>query len=246
MKPRIGITCGTMEATTPGGVRRFHCPEPYVKRVVEAGGFPLLLPTTDPSDAKRYLGLVDGLLLIGGDDVDPALYGEDRHPDLGVVDRPRDEFESALARLAADGQTPSLGICRGLQLLNVALGGSLFQHVPAQVAGSLDHRGTHADVHHHVAVSPGSRLAKAIGSGSLEVNSFHHQAIARPATRLRVVARSADGVVEGVEDSGHPFLVAVQWHPERMPTADSSRRLFRAFIDAAEARARAGRAPAAV
>jgi putative glutamine amidotransferase len=232
MKPRIGITCSTMDAKEGKGVARLHVPEPYVRCVEAAGGLPILLPVADPSTAEDYLSLVDGLLLIGGDDVDPSLYGAAEHPDLGPVDRSRDRFEIALIKAATRDRLPTLGICRGVQVMNVALGGTLFQHVPGEIPAALEHGGGYADVH-DVAVVAGCRLAAAVGAARLTVNSHHHQAIDRAAPGLVVTARSSDGVAEAAEAPGHPFLVGVQWHPERMGGADSTRRLFAAFVEAA-------------
>ena len=214
------------------GVRRFHVPEPYVRRVEEAGGIPLILPVTDPRRAREALSLVHGLLLIGGDDVDPALYGAACDPDLGPIDRARDDFEVALARAAADALVPTLGICRGVQLMNVAYGGTLHQHIPTAVPHALSHAGRY-DEAHAVRVVSGSRLHAILDADEISVNSHHHQAVDRPAARLVVAATSRDGVVEAAEDPSHPFLVGVQWHPERMEAADSTRRLFQAFVAAA-------------
>jgi putative glutamine amidotransferase len=232
MKPRIGITCSTFDAVEGKGVRRMQVPAPYVRCVEEAGGLPIVLPIADPSTADEYLSLVSGLLVIGGDDVDPSLYGAAAHPDLGPVDPERDRFEIALVRAASRDRLPTLGICRGVQVMNVALGGTLFQHVPAEVPAALNHSGGYADVH-DVAVVAGCRLAAVVGGTRLTVNSHHHQAIDRAAPGLVVTARSSDGVVEAAEAPGHPFLLGVQWHPERMGTADSTRKLFAAFVAAA-------------
>ncbi len=232
MRPRIGIACSTMDEVEGRGVRRHHVPDPYVLRVVEAGGLPVLLPVVDPGLVGELLGLVDGLLVIGGDDVDPAAYDAPPHPQLGPVDPVRDRFEVALVRAAAAGDVPTFGICRGVQVMNVALGGTLIQHVPAEVDGALVHGGRY-DVCHDVAVVPGSRLANLLGTTTVAVNSHHHQAIARPAPSLVVTARSSDGVVEAAEDPTRRLMLGVQWHPERMATADSTRRLFEALVTGA-------------
>jgi putative glutamine amidotransferase len=243
-RPRIGVLCSTM--TTPSGARRQHVPDAYVRRVEEAGGFPVLFPVADPAVVPEVLALVDGLLLVGGDDVDPAIYGAER-PDLcEEFDRERDDFEIALVRAAAERGVPLLGVCRGLQVMNVALGGTLLEDVPALVPGALVHRLDGKDGSHEISVSEGSRLHALLGAAALDVNSHHHQSLARTAGRLAVVARSPDGVVEAAEDAAHPFLLGVQWHPERMATADSTRRLFLGLVRAAAARGAAnGRASAA-
>lgn len=235
MKPRIGVACSTMDEVEGHGVRRHQVPAPYVERVVEAGGLPVLFPVVDPGLVPAYLALVDGLLVIGGDDVDPAAYGAAPHAALGPVDRARDRFELALVRAAAAGDVPTLGICRGLQVMNVALGGTLLQHVPEEVPGALPHGGR-MDVAHDVTVEGRSALARIVGVTRLGVNSHHHQAIATPAPGLAVTARSDDGVVEAAEDPTRRLLLGVQWHPERMPGADSTRRLFATLIAASAAR----------
>lgn len=240
MKPVIGLTCSTQTEREGGGVRRFHCPEPYVRRVEEAGGLPILLPTTEPARVKGLLDLVDGVLLIGGDDVDPALYGEKPHARLGSVDRARDAFEVEVARRAADSDLPAFGVCRGCQVMNVALGGSLIQDIPSVVKGPLAHAGRY-DSAHDVAVVSGTRLHRVLRAKSVAVNSHHHQSVARPAEGFDVTARSTDGVVEAAELPGHAFFLGVQWHPERMPASIATRRLFRAFLEAASLHARARR-----
>src|SRR5262245_31935414 len=222
-----------MTAKEGRGVRRLQVPEPYVRCVEAAGGLPILLPVADPERAREYLALVDGLLLIGGDDVDPALYDAEPHPDLGPVDRARDLFEIALTQAAARSGMPTFGICRGAQVMNVAFGGTLHQHIPDTVPGALSH-GEGYDESHEVTLTPGCRLAAVVGAERLSVNSHHHQAIDQPGKDFVVTARSPDGVVEGAEAPGRPFLLGVQWHPERMD-ADSTRRLFRAFVDASRA-----------
>jgi putative glutamine amidotransferase len=223
MRPWIGITCsGTVD---PDGTPRFSLPRAYVARVLEAGGRPVLWPALPASDAAACVASVDGVLLSGGVDVDPPLYGEGAQPDVTEVDRARDDFEIAAVAEADRAGRPLLGICRGVQVLNVALGGTLHPHRP-------EHR-IPWDARHPVAVEPGSLLARCLGTTSLSTNSHHHQAIDRCAPRLRVVATADDGLAEGAEAvGGHPFLLGVQWHPERTDDA-ATRRLFAAFVRAA-------------
>ena len=207
MLPRIGIT------SWPRGVDFEGTPEPndtvpraYVRAVRRAGGLPVLLPLLDPDDLDDLLAAVDGIVVSGGGDVDPARYGEAPSDVLWGVDPDRDEFDVRLWHRLLDGSLPALGICRGAQTLNVALGGSLVQHLEG-------HPGKAGDLH-PAEVDPGSRLAEVVGGRSIDVNSLHHQAIDRPGDRVVVTARGDDGVVEGVEVEGAPHVLAVQWHPE--------------------------------
>ena len=201
---------------------------------VEAAGarFEVLPWTGDPErDATRF----DALVLCGGDDVDARRFGEENHPAVGLVPAVRDEYEIRLVRAAAAHGTPLLGVCRGAQVMNVALGGSLIQHVP-DVPGA----GVHRDAaHHEVSFVPGTRLAALAGRPAAEVNSFHHQAVGRLAPGLRVAARAADGIVEAVEgdrDDG-AFLVGVQWHPEREGNGEAlGPGVFEALVGAAAER----------
>jgi putative glutamine amidotransferase len=212
MKPVIGITLG--DGDRPG----FHSMRAdYARSVERAGAVPVVLPTLAPTHAEALLERVDGLLLSGGVDVDPSLYGRPRHPKLGRVDRERDLFELALTRLALQRDLPILAICRGQQLLNVATGGTLIQDIPSELSGAVTHDapGRRTERSHAVEVSAGSRLAEILGAGPLSVNSFHHQAIDDLGAGLVVTGRSpADGVIEAVEVKDRSFVVAVQWHPE--------------------------------
>jgi putative glutamine amidotransferase len=177
-----------------------------------------------------------GVCLSGGPDIDPAAYGAERHPDLGPVEPSLDAFELAVARVADEAGLPILGICRGCQALNVARGGSLHQHLPAIADGSVRHRQAAAGwrVTHEVSVEPGSRLALALETESLSVNSFHHQAVERLGEGLRAVARAADGTVEGIEDDDARFVLGVQWHAETLDEVERPQaRLFAALAHAA-------------
>jgi len=190
----------------------------YLDGLRAAGGEPLpLRPGAEEEGVPELLRRLDGLLLAGGDDVAPELYGEEPHPKLATVDGPRDRLELLLVRAAAAEDRPVLGICRGIQVMNVALGGSLVQDIADQVPGAVDHV---QGARHAVRVERGSRLYEILGAETLEVTSFHHQAVKRPAAGLRVTARSPDGVIEAVERSGARFLLGVQWHPERLPAGE--------------------------
>ena len=187
-----------------------------------------------------------GVLLLGGSDVDPSFYGEDRHPTTEVVAPPRDRYEIELVEAAIARDLPVFAICRGIQLLNVALGGSLVQDVPTQIAGALDHdpKLPHPDIAHGVDVAPGSRLAMLVrdeleADGTCGVNSRHHQSLKAVADGLVVTARAADGVIEAVERPASRFCVGVQWHPESFWASGRFQGLFKGFYEAALAARRA-------
>ncbi|MFZ6005632.1 MAG: gamma-glutamyl-gamma-aminobutyrate hydrolase family protein [Actinomycetota bacterium] len=230
--PRIGLS--TYVEPARFGVwseRAALLPASYVAMVAEGGGMPVLLPPIVPADmataAAVAMGGVDGLVLTGGADVDPRLYGTEAHPQTDSPQVARDEWELALARAALESEVPVLAVCRGAQLLNVALGGSLHQHLPDLVeCGS--HRpalGTYGTV--RVTVEPRSRLAAIVG-GDQQVSCHHHQAIDRLGEGLAVCARADDGTVEAVELPDSQFVIGVQWHPE----AAGDARLFRALVRA--------------
>jgi putative glutamine amidotransferase len=228
--PRIGLT-------TEVDANGFFVIRPeYARAVEKAGGLPLLLPLSEPSRVGALLDELDGLMLTGGSDMDPALYREAVHPTTKGV-RARDDFELALTHEALRRDLPLLAICRGQQVLNVALGGTLVQDIPSQVPGAGAHR-LH-DVPrwqgaHEVSVLPGTRLREILGRDQVAVNSFHHQSVKDLGRDLLLAARAADGVVEGIELPGRRFAVGVQWHPEAMwnQTPDHQE-LFRAFVEAA-------------
>ncbi len=213
--PRIGITGITRSVL---GTDRTGVNAAYVRAVLRAGGVPLVLsPLLGIEHNAVLLEALDGLLLSGGDDVDPVHYGQAPHPDLGAVDPQRDAFELAIFRDARAHGLPVLAICRGIQLVNVAMGGTLWQDIPSERPQALRHaQATHRDDRtHRVDLTPGSQLAMALGGTVCEVNSFHHQSIRDLAPGLAITGRAPDGEIEGVEseDDG-PWLLAVQWHPE--------------------------------
>lgn len=211
----------------------------YVWAVENAGGTPIILPVTrEPAAISRYLGLLDGLLLSGGVDVDPACFGEERHPQLGTVDDDRDTTELPLIREALKQDMPVFAICRGIQSLNVALGGSLYQDIPSQVPSPIHHQQSDLKIprsqpSHAVRVVPGSRLHSIVEAEEIRTNSFHHQALKQVADRLVVTGYAEDDIIEAVESPNHRYLVAVQFHPEETAPNDlASRRLFEAFVAA--------------
>ena len=189
----------------------------YTDALVAAGLLPLVLPPMAPDVAVAALRHVAGLVLTGGEDIDPRWFDEPPHPALGATHVARDAYEIALVLAARERGLPTLALCRGQQILNVALGGSLIQDLPSQRPGAVHPKSAHpSDRVHAVEIEPASRLAAMLGATRVEVNSFHHQAIGRVAAGVRVVGRSPDGVVEAIEsvpDEGW-WMVGVQWHPE--------------------------------
>jgi putative glutamine amidotransferase len=220
------------------GVTRCSRIDDYVASVEQAGARARVLEVSE--SPRRVLGEIDGLLLTGGGDVDPVLYGEDRHETVEDAEPGRDEFEIDLARRALEGDTPLLAICRGAQVLNVAAGGTLVQDIPSAVRSDLRHtiQEPKNAVAHDVAVTPGSRLERALGPAvdgahTCRVNSRHHQSVARVGTGLSASAVAADGVVEAIERPDATFCVGVQWHPENFWRSGEFSPLFDAFIAAA-------------
>lgn len=208
----------------------------YLDAVAVAGGVPVMLPPVPPESVPDVLDRVDALVLPGGGDVDPARYGEARHPETYGVDPARDEVEMAAVDAALERRLPLLAICRGLQVLNVALGGSLVQHIEGE------HAVVHRDVDrwdspgHAITFSPDSCVAEVLGTTELHVNSLHHQAVARPGRGVEVVGRDEHGIVESIAVDGHPEVIAVQWHPELLAAHEPHSRLFDWLVDAARAR----------
>ncbi len=217
----------------------------YLQAVQDAGGTPVVVPPLGASPLASILARVDGVCLSGGPDLDPACYGAEPHPDLGPTFPALDQFELALVRGADRAGIPVLAICRGLQILNVARGGTLHQHLPDLVGDDVEHRSGEEGVTacHDVELEPGSRLAAILGDSEVRVNSYHHQAAARLGAGLRPVAWAQDGTVEGLEDSGERFVLAVQWHAESLASERPDQLgLFSAFVAAArEHSARPGR-----
>ena len=237
-QPVIGLT---LDSEPPGGYSKTHAwyalRENYCTSVVRAGGLPILLPH-EPEQADSYLRLVDGLLVTGGAfDVDPALFGAgSRHATVTTKDR-RTQFELRVTRGAVERDLPVLGICGGQQLLNVALGGTLIQHIPDEVERALAHEqpNPRTEPGHTVRVEAGTLLHRVTEMGELPVNSAHHQAVKDVAPGMIVDAVAEDGVIEGIEDPRRAFCLGVQWHPEYEISA-GDRRIFEAFIRSAARR----------
>lgn len=233
--PLIGLTT-TLPTSKSSGPLADRI-QAYVRAVERAGGLPLLVPYGLDSVTQRALyERVDGLLLTGGGDVSPLHYGQAAIDQLHSLDAARDETELQLARWAANEGKPLLAICRGLQVVNVAAGGTLFQDLPSQRPGPIRHDSAEQPSEqpvHPVTVAEGSALAACLGATLLQVNSAHHQAIDQPGAGLRLTAHAPDGVIEGAELEGHVFFLGVQWHPERLPAGDRSAALFTGLTAAA-------------
>ncbi|MGG1519367.1 gamma-glutamyl-gamma-aminobutyrate hydrolase family protein [Paenibacillus oryzisoli] len=210
----------------------------YSASVRLAGGVPLIVPYVAESELLDTIcEIADGLLLSGGEDIDPNLYGEEPLPGLGTLTPERDRVEVLLTERFLAADKPIFAICRGMQLLNAVCGGTLLQDIASQRPNALQHRQLAPRDHlsHRVAVEAGSLLEQAAGSAQLRVNSFHHQAVKQVAPGFRVNAAAADGIVEGMESITHRFVLGVQWHPENLTGGDeAASRLFSAFIAACE------------
>ena len=213
-RPVIGITMDYGDKP-----RQYMLPYDYTTSIERAGGLPWPLPfKTDLSLIPEIVDRLDGIVFSGGDDLDPSLYGEGWHPKAEPIDPDRQRFELALIAEVERRRMPALGICLGCQLMNVHRGGSLNQFLPdLPREGALEHRKLGDDGRRHVVeLEPGTKLAEAIGSRQITVNTRHKQSIARTGRNLRVIAKAPDGVIEGIEDPNHPFFLAVQWHPENL------------------------------
>lgn len=240
MRPLIGVTAYTRINQETG----WQYDVSYAQNalaVERAGGLPVLVPSTLSMESLRAIyERLDGVLLPGGGDVDPKYYQQDAHPTVHLVDDDRDRTEIAMTQWAVQDDVPVFGICRGIQVMNVALGGTLVQDIPSQVQTELIHdipndkpRSTRL---HAVKLDESSRLARITGANLLEVNSLHHQAIGTPAPVIRVTAHAPDGVIEAMEIPDKHFAMAVQWHPEDMGDDERMRRIFENFVEAARQR----------
>jgi len=240
LRPLIGITTATVN--DDGKLfNRVYAPNAHA--VARAGGLPVYIPTGLDEDSLRALyERLDGVLLPGGSDVDPAYYHEAAHPALKAIDVKRDWTELTLARWVVEDDRPLFGICRGHQVINVALGGSLVQDIPSQVETTLVHDASdelpRSARIHDIEIAPDSRLASILGTSHVMVNSLHHQSVARPAPDVSVTAYAPDGVIEALELPERRFALSVQWHPEDLCADDVTMQgLFDAFVQAARERA---------
>ena len=233
MTPIIGVTPSVASDTL-----LMQMNPAYTDALLRAGCTPLILPLTDDADViARYAQQIDGLLLSGGDDVDPARNGETQRWECGEICPARDTFELSLCREVLRLRKPVFGVCRGMQLLNVALGGTLYQDLRSEFPGCIAHRQHQKAeyVSHPVTILPDTRLQQLLQTDTVSVNSHHHQAVKALAPGLKVSATAPDGVIEAVEHTELPFCTAVQWHPERLAGNSGNEAhaaLFRAFADA--------------
>lgn len=240
-QPLIGVSTSITVGEYP---ERAYVNSAYLRAVEQAGGIPVLLPPQLSASARDTLWRrLDGLVLTGGGDIEPGRFGEAAHPKTTLVSGDRDALELELVDRALRDDVPLFGICRGLQVLNVALGGSLHQHIPDAVGDRVQHSQTdkrHVATHPVKLLAEGTRLGRILGTSELAVNSFHHQALKRLGRGLREVAWAPDQVIEAVEhEDERRFVVAVQWHPEDLVEHDATARaLFTAVVDAARTRGR--------
>lgn len=243
-RPTIGVTTQTLQAIDgiPAGLpTSVVMNQRYYEAVADAGGAPVLIPLMDDMDALRgSYDACDGILIPGGVDMDPATYGEAPHEKLGRVDPQRDRAEMQLTRWCIDDRKPLLGLCRGLQVINVVQGGTLFQDIGAQFGGAIRHDyfpnyGFERDyLSHDVVVAPSSRLRSLVALERLPVNSMHHQGVKQLGAGLVACAIAPDGLIEAVESPNGHWMIGVQWHPEVFEHDDPhTRDLFRGFVNAA-------------
>ncbi|MGC4106525.1 MAG: gamma-glutamyl-gamma-aminobutyrate hydrolase family protein [Thermomicrobiales bacterium] len=240
-KPLIGITATPSDDTFDHGTfRRYALSNTYTNAVRAAGGVPIILPPGE-TDLQAILDSVDAIIFSGGSDLDPAIYGDtDVHETTYGIDPERDTYELALMELAYAQDKPFLGICRGIQTMNVALGGTLLQDVPSAIGPDIEHRQqalgkSTTDTSHTVNVTDGTVLADILGSTTVEANSYHHQAVGVPAPNVEVIATSGDGVIESIVAPDRHFALGVQWHPEMLAAGHEEHlALFRALVAACQ------------
>ncbi|MBE9011314.1 gamma-glutamyl-gamma-aminobutyrate hydrolase family protein [Pseudanabaenaceae cyanobacterium LEGE 13415] len=224
--PIIGITSHSRNS-----LGEVVLPGTYIDAVLSAGGNPILLPPTQTAP-ESLLNVLDGLILSGGGDIDPIHYNGEDHPTIYGVDDDRDTFEITLAKLALLKKIPVLGICRGMQVLTVATGGTLIQHVPEVYGDAIDHRldNPRRPIPHDVEILPESRLFQLLEESHLNIVSWHHQAVDKFSSDWQLAARSKDGVIEAIEHRDHPWAIALQWHPELSIEDPAHQRLFKSFV----------------
>lgn len=237
-QPLIGIT--TRRTIEPKYDIPMTCtPMSYTRAIYHAGGIAVLIPLDSPLDhIKPLMDRLDGLLLTGGGDIDIARFQGEPHDEVYDVDSQRDALEFEMVCQAMQSGIPLLAICRGCQVSNVALGGTLYTHISDQLDGALEHASPQGlpwdHIAHTISIEAGSLLESIVGKKQLEVNSLHHQGVQQVAEGLNVTARAPDGLVEALELTDHPFALAVQWHPEWMPASVPMQQIFSAFVRASQ------------
>jgi putative glutamine amidotransferase len=234
MQPIIGIT--TSQTSNSFDQPLVTINQAYVKAVIQAGGIPVLLPSMVAGNGwKAFYSRLDGILFSGGGDIALDHFKGDPHPRIDDVDPERDVIELKLLDASVTDGKPFLGICRGCQLVNVGLGGTLYTHLPDQLPGALDHSypgNMRTVLVHEVRIEEGTKTAEVLGEPIVRVNSHHHQGLKDIAPGLRVAGYAPDGLVEAVELPDHPYGLAVQWHPESLTDQQPTRNLFRTFVEA--------------
>jgi putative glutamine amidotransferase len=237
MKPIIGITTNLSLNSYNQPVIQLQ--QSYVRAIMQAGGVPVLIPSLlAEGDWDALYDRLSGILFSGGGDIALEHFPGEAHPRIDDVDPLRDSVELKLLQASASDGKPFLGICRGCQVMNVALGGTLYTHIPAQLPGALDHAypgKLRTTLVHEVKIEEGTRAAEIFGEPIVRVNSLHHQGLKDIAPAVRVTGVAPDGLVEAIELPDHPFGLAVQWHPEWLTDQEGMRNLFRKFVEAAEA-----------
>jgi putative glutamine amidotransferase len=232
LKPVIGITSSIAKLSELSQGVYVH--QDYFRGIEACGGLPIVLPLTSSETFLELLSLCDGVIFSGGEDVDPKFYGEEPHQNLGNVFALRDEVEIAGIKRTLESKKPLLAICRGVQVLNVACGGVLYQDIPSEMPNSLQHsqKSARGADSHWVELTEESKLYRIFREQKIRVNSHHHQAVLAPGQGLSVVARASDGVIEALEGQEDGFVVGVQWHPESMWEHDTNmKKLFEAFVN---------------
>lgn len=230
-KPLIGLTCGHQRENPD----RYYVNNAYIQAIITAGGLPVLIPYQPKEQLREIINQIDGLVLPGGVDLDPNRYGQSPKIECGDIDPHWDDLDLNAAGFALERDIPLLAICRGIQVLNVALGGSLVQDIPTQITDPIKHsqEAPRWYATHDITIQSGSMLGEIWGTAPARVNSYHHQSVGALGKGLRIVATASDGVIEAVESGKHRFVLGVQWHPELMveqyPVA---RRIFSQFIKA--------------
>lgn len=242
--PKIGMLCRHDRSLNYGQKPIYAQGEPYIRAISQAGGIPFLIPLNLPESSLRTLyDLAAGVILTGGGDVEPSLYHQEPHSTQGDVQPDRDQDEITVARWAATEGKPLLGICRGIQVMAVSTGGTLWQDVPSELPQATLHdyaynnNNSHPEDYlaHAVELTPSSRLARILETGTVWTNSLHHQAVKSVAEPFQITGQTTDGVVEVIEHTAHPFCIGVQWHPEVLiDQQQAARQIFKAFVEACE------------